>query len=103
MLRVNAETVAKDPVAEVHWPAGYSPKKADCFVHKEALIRASPETVWHYLIAVTQWPSWFPNAYNIRILTSQAALAPGAKFSWNFMGSSHVSTVAEYVPNQRLT
>jgi uncharacterized protein YndB with AHSA1/START domain len=102
VLRVNAETVAKDPVTEVHWPAGYSPRTADIYSHNEVVIHASPSTVWRWLVATEQWPTWCSTAQNVKIITSEKVLGPHSKFRWTTVGVPLESTVAKYVPNERL-
>ena len=102
VLRVNAETVAKDPVTEVHWPAGYSPRTADIYSHNEVVIHTSPSAVWRRLIAVEQWPTWCSTAQNVRIITSEKVLGPHSKFRWTTVGVPLECTVAKYVPNERL-
>ena len=59
---------------EVHWPPGYSPKTADIYAYNEIVIHASPSTVWRWLIAAEQWPNWYSNAQNVRIITSEKVL-----------------------------
>lgn len=87
---------------EVQWPAGYSPRNADLFTHDEVVIRASPSTVWNYLVAAEQWPSWYSNSRNVKILNSEHILLLGSTFTWTTFGVRLQSTVAEFVRNKRL-
>jgi uncharacterized protein YndB with AHSA1/START domain len=103
MTRVDAN--AKDPAqasTEVHWPAGYSPRTADIYSHNEVVIHASPSTVWRWLVAAEQWPTWCSTAQNVRIITSEKVLGPHSKFRWTTVGVPLECTVAKYVPNERL-
>ena len=100
--RVDASNDPAQGSTQVDWPAGYSPKTADIYSHNEVVIHANPSTVWHYLVAAEQWPSWYSNARNVKISNSEHILRPGSKFSWNTFGGLYESTVAEYVPNERL-
>jgi len=103
MTRVDAN--ANEPAqasTEVHWPPGYSPTKADLFTHDEVVIHASPATVWNYLVAAEQWPRWYANSRDVRILNSEHILRPGSRFTWTTFGVRLESTVAECVPNKRL-
>jgi uncharacterized protein YndB with AHSA1/START domain len=103
VARVDAN--ANDPPqasTEVHWPAGYLPKTADIYSHNEVVIRANPSTVWRYLIAVEQWPTWCSTAQNVRIITSERVLGPHSKFRWTTVGVPLECTVAKYVTNERL-
>jgi hypothetical protein len=87
---------------EVHWPAGYSPRTADIYSHNEVVIHASPSTVWIRLIAVEQWPTWCSTAQNVKIISSEKVLGPHSKFRWITVGVPLETTVAKYVPNERL-
>jgi uncharacterized protein YndB with AHSA1/START domain len=103
MTRVDANT--NDPSqasTEVHWPAGYSPRTADIYSHNEVVIHASPSTVWRYLVAVEQWPTWNSTVHNVKIITSEKVLGPRSKFRLTTVGVPLECTVAEYVPNERL-
>ncbi|MBV8968758.1 MAG: SRPBCC family protein, partial [Verrucomicrobia bacterium] len=100
-----ADANAKDPAkpsTEVQWPAGYSPKTADIYSHDEVVIHASPSTVWRWLVAAEQWPTWYPNSHNVKILTAEKVLGPHSKFAWTTFGVPQESTVAKYIPNERL-
>jgi uncharacterized protein YndB with AHSA1/START domain len=104
-VRVEAIGTTKDhgPGSIDNWPSGFSPRRADMFVHNEIVIHASASTVWRYLVAAEQWPTWRPEAQNVRMLTPGHVLGRGSKFAWNTLGLSVESTVAECIPNQRLT
>lgn len=51
--------------ADVHWPDGLNPTKADLFAHNSIVINAEPEQIWHHLIAATAWPDWYSNAADV--------------------------------------
>jgi uncharacterized protein YndB with AHSA1/START domain len=99
--RVDADK-ATQAATEVQWPTGYSPKNADLFTHDEVVIHASPAIVWNYLVAAEQWPNWYSNSRNVKILNSDHILHPGSRFTWTTFGVRLESTVAEFVPNKRL-
>ena len=99
--RVDADNSAQAST-EVHWPTGYSPKNADLFTHDEVVIHANPSTVWNYLVAAEQWPSWYSNSHDVKILNAEHILRPGSTFTWISFGVRLKSTVAEFVPNKRL-
>ncbi|MBV8226302.1 MAG: SRPBCC family protein, partial [Verrucomicrobia bacterium] len=101
MSRVDADNPAQTST-EVQWPTCYSPKNADIYSHNEVVIHANPSTIWHYLVAAEQWPSWYPNSHNVKILNSGHILGRDSKFTWNTFGALYESTVAECVPNERL-
>lgn len=98
IFTTQVETNTNDPSqasTEVHWPAGYSPRTADIYSHNEVVIHASPSTVWLRLIAVEQWPTWCS-------ISSEKVLGPHSKFRWITVGVPLETTVAKYVPNERL-
>ena len=103
--RVDAGPPAKDLAqksTEIHWPTGFSPESADLFSHDEVVVRASPSTVWRYLVAAEQWPKWYNEVQSVRIWDSDHTLRLGSTFSWNRFSANHLSRVAEYAPNQRI-
>jgi Polyketide cyclase / dehydrase and lipid transport len=99
--RVDADNAAQAST-EVQWPTGYSPRNADLFTHDEVVIHASHSTVWNYLVAAEQWPSWYSNSHNVKILNSEHILRPGSTFTWTTFGVRLQSTVAEFVRTKRL-
>jgi hypothetical protein len=36
--------------ADIHWPDGFQPERADFFAHNEIVLKASCKTVWDHLI-----------------------------------------------------
>jgi uncharacterized protein YndB with AHSA1/START domain len=93
---------AVQPSTEVQWPTGYSPKNADLFTHDDVVIHASASTVWNYLVAAEQWPTWYSNSHDVKILNSEHILRRGSTFTWITFGVRLQSRVAEFVPNKRL-
>ena len=87
---------------DIHWPAGFEPAKADLFAHNDLIVNASCDRVWRHIIDAGQWPSWYPNSKDVRILGGDPVLRDGTVFRWTTFGLSIESTVHEYVPNQRL-
>ena len=104
-IRVDANGTTKDqgPGSVDNWPSGLSPETADMFCHNEVMVHASASTVWRYLVAAEQWPTWYNEVQNIRILNSNHVLGRGSKIAWNTLGLFVESTVAECIPNERLT
>jgi uncharacterized protein YndB with AHSA1/START domain len=105
-VRVDADSNFEELVPgsiPIKWPRHFSPKTAQVFVHNEVTVHTSAPTVWHYLITTELWPSWI-DASNIRVLNTDHVLRQRAKFTWTTMGGqSYESTVAECIPNERLT
>jgi hypothetical protein len=96
-----ATNLAQKP-AEMHWPPGFLPQNADVFSHAEVVIQASPSTVWRYLVAAEQWPTWYRSVRTVKVRDAGHTLRLGSIFTWDRFWSYHRSRVAEYVPNQRL-
>ena len=88
--------------ADIHWPSGFEPEKADLFAHNESTINASCERVWSHIIDAKQWPAWYPNSKGVEIPGADPVLRDGTVFRWTTFGLSIESTVHEFVPHQRL-
>ena len=100
-------TIADDVAArslDIHWPAGFSPEHADMFAHNEIVINAPRSAVWRILLAAEDWPQWYPNSHNVRILDEDAGglLTDSVQFSWQTFGFDLVSTIAEIEPEVRI-
>lgn len=64
---------------------------------------ASPESVWAWLVRATLWPTWYTNSANVVIIGQAGAdLGEGVRFRWKTFGITILSTVLEYVPNERI-
>jgi len=88
---------------EIHWPPGHSPAEADLFAHNELLINAPCATVWQHIVAAPDWPQWYPNAHDVRILGGGGgALRRGTSFAWNTFDLEVESKVDEFVPKARI-
>ena len=69
----------------------------------ELTIPAPCEHVWSCLIRAPLWPTWYPNASNVRLLDNpQSELRLGTMFTWRTFGVPLRSTVQEFVPQERL-
>lgn len=89
--------------AEIHWPASHTPDKADLFAHNEGFIRANCAVVWQRLIEAKNWPQWYPNSKDVRIVAGGSdALESGSQFAWSTFGLQVASRVNEFVPQARL-
>jgi uncharacterized protein YndB with AHSA1/START domain len=64
---------------------------------------APPAAVWAWLVRAELWPRWYPNSHRVRIVNGpRPDLALGARFRWWTFGVAIDSTVAEFVPCERL-
>jgi uncharacterized protein YndB with AHSA1/START domain len=87
----------------IHWPARYDPASAPVHVRNEVEIPAPAPLVWSWLVRASRWPSWYPNAHNVRINDgADIDLTNGAHFTWRTFGVSIRSTVLEFVPFERI-
>jgi hypothetical protein len=87
--------------AEIHWPTGFDPAKADLFSHNELVINAPCERVWQHIIDATKWPEWYPNSKDVRI-TDGTVLAEDTLFRWTTFGLPLESKINEFVPYTRI-
>src|SRR5690242_17053257 len=90
-------------MTDIHWPDHLAPGRAPVHVRNELEIAASPERVWAWLVRAPQWPRWYVNSADVRILSGPASeLAAGTQFRWRTFGVAITSTVREWVPPTRL-
>jgi uncharacterized protein YndB with AHSA1/START domain len=85
------------------WPERYAPANTPIHVRNELEMAVPAERVWAWLLRAPLWPSWYPNSKNVRFLEGAPPdLAAGTRFRWHTFGVNIVSTVREFVPNQRI-
>jgi hypothetical protein len=88
---------------DIHWPSGFTPDRADLFVHHETTINARRERVFRHLAEASRWPSWYRGAQNVRIFTPPTGcLQCGSSFEFDAFGMHLDATVGEFVPASRL-
>jgi hypothetical protein len=88
---------------EIRWPDHYKPQNCPVHVRNDLDMVARPEHVWAWLICAPLWPSWYINSANVTILEgSEHHLENGTQFRWKTFGVTIISTVVEYVPNERI-
>jgi hypothetical protein len=73
--------------------------QAPLVAHKEILIQASPEAVWHIHTAINDWPQWQPS---IDMAKMEDPLAAGSSFQWKSGGLTITSTIQVLEPNQQI-
>ena len=61
----------------------------------EIEIAAAPDVVWDVLTAIDGWPSWNPDVKSVSI---QEAVAPGAQFRWKAGPGTITSTIERVEP-----
>ena len=87
----------------VKWPDRYEPRNCPIHVRNELDMAAPQDRVWAWLIRAPLWPAWYFNSSNVKIISgTDHVLKEGSRFRWKTFGVSLVSTVLEYVPNERI-
>jgi hypothetical protein len=100
-LTVNGDGAQRSK--DIHWPDGFHPELADLFAHNEIVIHASCEKVFANIADAQEWPSWYPNSHNVKVLNSpDGKLHKEARFSWDTFGHHIESRVHEFVPGSRI-
>lgn len=89
--------------SKIHWPTGHTPNDADLFAHNELFIKAPCSAVWQHIVQAPQWPQWYPNSNDVRIVSGKSdMLVNGSRFEWNTFGIDIDSTVHEFVLYRRV-
>jgi len=87
----------------LRWPEPFHPTRAAVYVRNELHMSAPAERVWAWLVRAELWPSWYPNARNVRIEQGpRPDLALGTRFRWWTFGVPIESTVEEFAANERI-
>ena len=88
---------------EIKWPPQYRPDNSAVHVVNELEMEVPIEAAWNCLIRASEWPSWYPNAANVKLLgTDKTVLAKGVSFRWKTFGMTITCTVEECEPFERL-
>jgi hypothetical protein len=89
--------------AEIKWPERFDPNRTAVHVRNELTMDAPCDSVWAWLVRAESWPSWYLNSSKVRFLEGPPPdLKLGTRFKWKTFGIGLVSTVLEFVPNERL-
>lgn len=86
----------------VIWPERYDPRTSAIYALNDIDIKAPPEVVWMLLVDAENWLSYFPAEDQVKILTGEAELALGTKYSRVTVGFPMSLTVTEFEPLRRL-
>jgi hypothetical protein len=88
---------------DIQWPRDFEPAHADLFAHNEIQLQVPCSTVWARLIAVKDWPKWYPNASDSHAIGSKSGLLEkNGHFTWRVFGSSIDARVDVFEANRRL-
>ena len=71
----------------VSWPPEYDPRVSAIYALNDIEVKAPPATVWKLLIDAKNWSSYFAPENEVEILSGEAELAPGTRFSEGRSGS----------------
>lgn len=64
---------------------------------------APTDRVWAWLIRASLWPTWYGNSARVQFLNAAGPdLTERTRFRWKTFGVTLVSTVLEYVPEERI-
>lgn len=84
------------------WPDHIKPEEYRVRSYNSLFIAAPAEKIWNVLIDATQWPTWYSNSKNVRIVSGEQTLAAGSRFVWKTFGLTVKSTVIDWVPFERI-
>ena len=87
---------------KVKWPADQDPKVSAIYALNDIDIKAPAEVVWKLLIDAQNWVSYFPPEDQVEILSGEAELALGTKWSRVTVGALMHLKVTEFEPYHRL-
>jgi len=87
----------------INWPAKYHPDNSVVHVVNSLNMDVSPKAAWNCLIDATDWPNWYTNAENVRIIHKEkTVLDLGTKFRWKTFGMTITCLIEEFQPFERL-
>ncbi len=89
-------------MSDIRWPPRFAPGTAPVHVVNALDIAAPPAAVWAKLVRATGWPDYYANASKVRIDGGGEDLTAGATFRWRTFDVDLVTTVEEFVPEQRV-
>ena len=87
---------------DIHWPEAFHPETATLFAHNEVIIHAPLEKIWNILVNIRQWPQWYPNATEVRLLGGPATLQEGTNWQWKTFDTLFESLAYESVQYNRI-
>jgi uncharacterized protein YndB with AHSA1/START domain len=87
----------------VTWPYQYDPRRSAIYALNDVDVKAPAEVVWKLLVDAKNWSSYFPAEDQVTILTGEAELALGTKYSRVTVGFLMSLIVTECEPARRLS
>jgi uncharacterized protein YndB with AHSA1/START domain len=86
----------------VIWPERCDPRTSAIYALNDIDIKAPPEVIWKLLVDAENWLSYFPAEDQVNILTGEAELALGTRYSRVTVGFPMSLIVTEFEPLRRL-
>ena len=86
---------------DIRWPNGITPEQAGLSAHRQLHIDAPCERVRWHLVRAVQWPDWYPNAKDVRLVDGSSELRTGSVFRWSTFSLARESRVADFEPHSR--
>jgi len=87
----------------INWPDEFRPENCAVHVTNAMDMDVSMERVWNCLVRATEWPDFYPNASNVKILDGYSQqLDMGTRFRWKTFNMTIETTVTEFEPYERL-
>ncbi|ADW68504.1 SRPBCC domain-containing protein [Granulicella tundricola] len=87
----------------VIWPHRFDPKTSAIYALNDIDVKAPPEMIWKLLVDAEHWSSYFPAENQVKILSGEAELELGTKWTRMTVGIPTRLIVTEYEPNTRLS
>ena len=84
------------------WPGDLLPGGAPVATRNALVVPIAPDVVWQALVRATDWPRFYANARDVRILDGDE-LAVGVEFTWRTLGIPVRTRVTELEPQRSLT
>jgi hypothetical protein len=88
----------------IQWPHDLRPEHCPVYTHNELEIPAHPRVVWAWLIRAPQWPQWYKNSKEVKIVQgkSKIDLAKDTVFTWKTFGMRVKTWVEVFEPFEQL-
>lgn len=93
------DLLRRDP--EMAWPVDLNPATADLFNHNRLTMEQSCDTVYSWLSAPQDWPSWLIFARDVRLDDPKAPVGVGSRFAWTIFDIPIVAEVFVAEPGRR--
>ncbi|TDV23326.1 uncharacterized protein YndB with AHSA1/START domain [Paraburkholderia caballeronis] len=89
-------------IDKVIWPESYDPRSSAIYALNDIDVKAPPDVVWKLLVDAEHWSNYFPAEDQVTILSGEAELALGTRYSRVTVGYPMSLVVTECVPGRRL-